>query len=83
MSGGPVYVGILLEMDHLAYFCNKDSSITSEQKRRLFIRQYCLQNYVNDANERNFSRSGLWMVTDPRVAEGWSNCIGDKESSKS
>ena len=68
-------------MDHLPQYC-ENSFIDSALRRKFFINTYILQNIVNDANEKNDESSGLWLISDPGVAEKWCAQITDNESSK-
>ena len=68
-------------MDTLSNFCD-NSLIDSDERRKLFIRQYLVQNYIDNVSENKFEASGLWIITDPVVANRWYSEIGDSESSK-
>ena len=68
-------------MDTLSNFCD-NSLIDSNERRKLFIRQYLVQNYIDNVSENKFEASGLWIITDPVVANRWYSEIGDSESSK-
>ena len=68
-------------MDTLSNFCD-NSLIDSDERRKLFIRQYLAQNYIDNVSENKFEASGLWIITDPVVANRWYSEIGDSESSK-
>ena len=41
-----------------------------------------VQNYIDNVSENKFEASGLWIITDPVVANRWYSEIGDSESSK-
>ena len=76
-----VYLDFPLTMDRLPQYC-ENSFIDSMLRRSLFINTYILQNIVNEANEKNYESSGLWLITNPDIARKWYAQVTNNESSK-
>ena len=68
-------------MDRLPQYC-ENSFIDSMLRRSLFINTYILQNIVNEANEKNYESSGLWLISNTDVARKWYAQVTNNESSK-
>ena len=69
-------------MDQLARYCSM-SSMDAAERREQFIKYYFIQNNINEKNEADYASSGLWVLTDPVVAERWYKETEEERRSKS